>query len=249
MVSAPVAGAADDADLWVRMLKDLKEVGAMPKGKPKNLMETAETLPPVRRNRRNIVDEVKAVLSKVQAEEACPAWWVDEFAIWKEQFGEHAADVNSIMPSSATREASKGRPKNQKPTLATRAASGGSTSVELTRTKSKSKLAAPLEPLGPGFPALCVAAQAGRHGMASLLLASGADVNQRCENELGATALHLAAAAGHVKVGRVLVAAGADTKAKDRRGQTPLQLAVKQGRHLIIPQHGRIYIPGLWVAL
>lgn len=60
--------------------------------------------------------------------------------------------------------------------------------------------------------------------MAELLIAKGADVNK---GEL----LHIAASRGNAEIVELLIAHGADIKAKNRQGDTPVELADKKGHH------------------
>jgi ankyrin repeat protein len=78
--------------------------------------------------------------------------------------------------------------------------------------------------LSPNVPALHMAAGAGHVEVVKLLLAKGANVNAaRIGNKM--TALHRAADGRQPEVAKVLIAAGADITAKDRRGNTALDLA------------------------
>jgi hypothetical protein len=77
-----------------------------------------------------------------------------------------------------------------------------------------------------GHTALVTAARQVDDGVASELLAHGADVNAKLDN--GITALMAAAQSGNQKVAQVLLDAGADVKATDKDGQTALFFAEKQ---------------------
>ena len=67
------------------------------------------------------------------------------------------------------------------------------------------------------------AAEAGDLEAVKKLLSSGADVNERADDQ--GTALHLAAQEGHVEVARQLIDAGADISARDDIDQTPADRA------------------------
>ena len=77
--------------------------------------------------------------------------------------------------------------------------------------------------------ALHVAAEAGHHGVVSILLLSGADPNAKRIHG-GHTPLHVAAANGHALCVSNLVAGGADRDPLDPHERTPLHLAAKNNR-------------------
>ena len=58
------------------------------------------------------------------------------------------------------------------------------------------------------------------------LVRAGADVNA-CAGVTRATALHMAARRGHVEIARALLDSGAAVNARTRKGETPLQRAIK----------------------
>jgi uncharacterized protein len=64
---------------------------------------------------------------------------------------------------------------------------------------------------------------------AQALIAAGADVNARSENELAVLPIHSAVAGGHDEVVAVLIGAGADVNATQRHGWTPLHGAAHNG--------------------
>ena len=64
----------------------------------------------------------------------------------------------------------------------------------------------------------------GRKDIVELLIAKGADVNAKFDDD-GSTPLHLAAWKGHFETAELLIAAGADVNAKMEDGDTPLDLA------------------------
>ena len=72
--------------------------------------------------------------------------------------------------------------------------------------------------------------------MVKLLIASGAEVNQK--NFRGATALMVAAGAGTPSVVRYLLEKGADVNARDREGNTVLTYA-EERRELFDPSRRR----------
>jgi cytohesin len=64
----------------------------------------------------------------------------------------------------------------------------------------------------------------GRKDIVELLIAKGADVNAKFDED-GSTPLHLAAWKGHFDAAELLIAADADVNAKMDDGDTPLDLA------------------------
>lgn len=78
-------------------------------------------------------------------------------------------------------------------------------------------------------------------GICSALIAAGADLNDRDEDECGMTPLHHAAewggSHGH-EVVEALLSAGADPQAKDEQGWTPLDYAKDRGRTKIVKRLG-----------
>ena len=64
----------------------------------------------------------------------------------------------------------------------------------------------------------------GRKDIVELLIAKGADVNGKFDDD-GSTPLHLAAWKGHFETAELLIAADADVNAKMEDGDTPLDLA------------------------
>jgi len=79
-----------------------------------------------------------------------------------------------------------------------------------------------------GRTALMFASRYGFDPIVSALIESGADVDLT-EGEYGETALMAAARKGHEGVVRLLLARGADPTAKDRSGNTALELGRKSG--------------------
>ena len=75
------------------------------------------------------------------------------------------------------------------------------------------------------FTPLIAAATDGHMEVIELLIANGADVNAKANDQLGGTALHMTANLGHKKIVELLVAAGADVNAKMLHGMTPLHFA------------------------
>lgn len=86
----------------------------------------------------------------------------------------------------------------------------------------------PNVPDAGGHPPLYSAANecAEASGVVRLLVAAGAEVNART-GVTAATALHMAARRGHLEVARTLLELGADARIPDRKGDTPLDRAVK----------------------
>jgi len=82
--------------------------------------------------------------------------------------------------------------------------------------------------LGLGSTPLHLGSAAGHGDVVELLIAKGADVNARRNDNR--TPLHTACRAGHKDVVELLIAKGADINARDNKDQTPLSLA-KEGGH------------------
>ncbi|MBA2719154.1 MAG: ankyrin repeat domain-containing protein [Chloroflexi bacterium] len=83
-----------------------------------------------------------------------------------------------------------------------------------------------------GFTALHYPAFFGQGSAAAVsevLMAAGADVNARSDNDFAVLPIHSAVAGGHDDVVAVLVAAGADVNARQRHGWTPLHGAAQNG--------------------
>jgi ankyrin repeat protein len=85
-----------------------------------------------------------------------------------------------------------------------------------------------------GIPPICIAAVEGSPRTVTLLLVSGADVNQSTEQ--GATALLVAAANGHSKTIDILLHWDADLEDQDPRGQTALMLASAGGHTFTVKE-------------
>jgi ankyrin repeat protein len=75
------------------------------------------------------------------------------------------------------------------------------------------------------------AAEEGHKEIAELLIAAGADVNERWA---GTTPLHYAAFYGQNEIAELLIAKGADVNAKDEYGYTPLHDAVDEGHKEVV---------------
>ncbi len=75
-----------------------------------------------------------------------------------------------------------------------------------------------------GWTALHFAAQEGHEKIIELLIAKGADINQK-DKVQQRTPLHLASAQGMTKAVNMLIAKGADVNVKDKGGNTALGLA------------------------
>lgn len=81
---------------------------------------------------------------------------------------------------------------------------------------------------GDHAPLYCVANECASESgpeVVRALVRAGADVNAHC-GVTQATALHMAARRGHVEIARALLDSGAAVKARDRKGDTPLQRAI-----------------------
>jgi CDP-diacylglycerol---serine O-phosphatidyltransferase len=85
---------------------------------------------------------------------------------------------------------------------------------------------------GSGRSILMVAVEESNLPAVELLLARGANADQR--DDQGATALSLAAEMGFQEAVEVLLAAGADPNAQDASGLTPLDVAEEHGSHDIV---------------
>ena len=79
---------------------------------------------------------------------------------------------------------------------------------------------------------LCWAAEHGHLEIAKLLLANGANVNVKDEDNI--TALHLAAQNGHLEIAKFLVENGANVNVKDEDNVTALHLAAQNGHTGIV---------------
>ena len=83
-----------------------------------------------------------------------------------------------------------------------------------------------------GKTALHYAAEYGHLEIAGLLLANGADVNRRDDDQ--ATPLYFAAVGGFVEVARLLLVYGADINARDKARETPMDGAVFFGHMNVV---------------
>ena len=63
--------------------------------------------------------------------------------------------------------------------------------------------------------------------VAKLLIDHGADVKAG-DDQMGMTPLHWAASCGHVELADLLVRCGADAQARDKRGLTPIDVALER---------------------
>ena len=79
--------------------------------------------------------------------------------------------------------------------------------------------------------------EAGNKEIVELLIAKGADVNVKVEDEIE-TPLHSAASRGHKEIVELLIAEGADVNAKNCAGKTPLDAAQKKGIVDLLRKHG-----------
>ncbi len=80
-----------------------------------------------------------------------------------------------------------------------------------------------------GWTTLHWAAWHDRKEIVELLIAKGADVNAKTDNQYGDTPLHKAAWGGQKEMAELLISKGADVNAKSNGGATPLHMAVNQG--------------------
>ncbi len=85
-----------------------------------------------------------------------------------------------------------------------------------------------------GFTPLQLAAYFGAPAAASLLIASGADVDAVADNPMRIRPLHAAAAGRHTAVALALIAAGADVNATQQHGWTPLHTAAHNGDVVLV---------------
>ena len=76
---------------------------------------------------------------------------------------------------------------------------------------------------------LYLAARSGRKEIVELLIAKGADVNEK-DDFYGTTPLHWAAVYGHKEIAELLIGEGAEVNAMDNFGRTPLHWA-KRKKH------------------
>jgi hypothetical protein len=85
------------------------------------------------------------------------------------------------------------------------------------------------EPVDPPFGTpFVLAVHSGHKEIVELLIAEGADVNAKNDND--GTPLHLASIRGHKEVAELLIAKGADVNAKNDNDGTPLRDAAEGGR-------------------
>ena len=80
---------------------------------------------------------------------------------------------------------------------------------------------------------LWIAANEGRTGIVSALLAGGANVDQ-ADNRHGVTPLAIATDHCHTGTMAALLAAGASVNRADNLGQTPIDIAVKSGYTAVV---------------
>jgi ankyrin repeat protein len=86
-----------------------------------------------------------------------------------------------------------------------------------------------------GWPALHLAAHFGRGDAVDALLAAGADVRARSDNDLRNTALHAALAGrADLRIVSVLLRRGAELEARDGNGDTPLHVAASGGNLALV---------------
>lgn len=92
----------------------------------------------------------------------------------------------------------------------------------------------PLHVNGDGYTALHLAAWFCRPNVARILIATGADVDARAENEFGARPLHAAVAGGSESVLQQLLLMGADPDLPRSGGLTPLHAAAAMGKEQMV---------------
>jgi ankyrin repeat protein len=104
---------------------------------------------------------------------------------------------------------------------------GGKTSEELKAAEPVAEASKP-EPPTAKAPDISIhkAAQVGNIEAVKQAIADGADVNAKGGWREG-TPLHTAALWGHKEIAELLIAAGAEVNAKTKRGETPLDLAIR----------------------
>lgn len=123
------------------------------------------------------------------------------------------------------------------PSLATRRFAGatllhfaaGAGCLEVVALLLRLGVDADIQGRGDRTPLYCVANEcASETGpeVVRALVRAGADVNA-CSGVTRATALHMAARRGHVEIARALLDSGAAVNARNRKGDTPLQRAIK----------------------
>lgn len=102
---------------------------------------------------------------------------------------------------------------------------------DMNKEKVKTLLANKADPNSTndsGWTPLHWAAMSGDNDIIALLVAANANANV-AEHSGGKTPLHLGAIFGHLETVKLLVANHADLNAKNRNGETPLQMAVYEG--------------------
>ena len=148
-------------------------------------------------------------------------------SIWCHTLDQPAGlEIFEIELLSATASSTADQPTAQPPTVDIwTAASQGNLAAVRRHIASGADLNATVS--APGIPAsgatpLHLSVLADRGEIAEVLIAGGADLGARAQDEHGGTPLHWAAALGRIEMAKRLVRLGADVNAPDSNGYTPL---------------------------
>jgi ankyrin repeat protein len=105
----------------------------------------------------------------------------------------------------------------------------GETPVDVAIRSRRPEIVALLRPTGP-LQKLIDGARVGDLAKVQQALAQDASLVNQKDASFGATALHWAALRGHRQVAEYLLSQGADRNARNGRGETPLQVAIRAKR-------------------
>jgi len=204
--------------------KDDKEVKAIenpPKDDGKKdtsegFLEIASVLQPIKKpSRLSLPDGKKAKKGRVRAATTS---------------GQPVASLNATLNQSTTTGVSSLEKKNKKGETQLHAACAKG-SLETAETLL-SQGATPNTQDHAGWTPLHEAATSGRLDLARLLLEAGGRPSVPSKEER-VTALHDAVGSGQVKMVKLLVAKGADRDARDSKGNTPRDMAVRVGKEML----------------